>query len=434
MTVDCRGVRTIGFSPHGETIRAAGRFLPTLTFDSETPSFLDKVRNRLYDTEVVFRLGDPHALVWASFAESDRNAQIEIRTDSATLGRIREYPQADIRIDLEITDQLRLDSERIFSSRATVSMLSVVATYQSQPLNLEGEEERTRSFVYSAHSQIGNVAKELLASSRTSGSPGRADPSLWYVKSITEGLRAAVAHPEDEAVIFRLAAAEFREHFEKLEKTEKEKYVNYDHVAYHRSARDLIVSGKITKPGEDLSTDQLEEVARTYFARPDLASPTLEWLLIDNLLFNETIEFYRSQDWIPRLDGPMAILRSTTWTLIKWTFKEGFLLIGTAAIAGLLDPAKGIGFWAVVATITLARWMKPNQVEVAKEKTIKLLNDMAAAQHLMHRRDFNARQLREALYEISSRGAVFSPCAFSLLDRRIRREEITILPSVGQAT
>lgn len=94
----------------------------------------------------------------------------------------------------------------------------------------------------------------------------------------------------------------------------------------------------------------------------------------------------------------------------------------TAYLASAIDPERGLGFWAVMATVTLVRWLRPNAVNQQRERLAALLNDMASIQNRLSRDDFNARQVRELLYDVEKRGAVFSPSVFNLLDRRIAAE------------
>jgi hypothetical protein len=79
-----------------------------------------------------------------------------------------------------------------------------------------------------------------------------------------------------------------------------------------------------------------------------------------------------------------------------------------------------------MGAISLARWLRPSVTDI-KLKDAQLFNDVAQIQGQLARTDFNARLVRERLYDLAKRGAIFSPSIYSLLDKRIQREELALL-------
>ncbi|NUX59334.1 hypothetical protein [Paraburkholderia youngii] len=123
-------------------------------------------------------------------------------------------------------------------------------------------------------------------------------------------------------------------------------------------------------------------MARDYLSTPHLSSPSLEWLIIDALLFNETVAFARSICWLsPGQPWPQFkyhLLRGSA----KW-FREAVALVLTFVLAQFVDSSRGIGFWAVAATITAVRWLRPDTVSKERARFTQLLADMSNAQSLL---------------------------------------------------
>ena len=72
-------------------------------------------------------------------------------------------------------------------------------------------------------------------------------------------------------------------------------------------------------------------------------------------------------------------------------------------------------------TITLIRWLRPNEEDKIEERRTKLLADMTSAQDRLKDYHFNPQLLRQLLYDLEKRGSVFSPYVLGLLNKRIKR-------------
>jgi hypothetical protein len=172
-----------------------------------------------------------------------------------------------------------------------------------------------------------------------------------------------------------------------------------------------------------LDTGGLEAVAGAYTANPSMQSPYLEWLLIDALLFDETGLFALTVCDIPAQKFIPMVMHSLLRP-IKLLLSEGFAFALTAFVSSLIDETHSTAFWVIFATITLGRWLNPIKLQqvIQQQKPKELAADMISATVKSKKFDFNARLLRELLYGLEKRGAVYSPSVFNVLDKRIARE------------
>jgi hypothetical protein len=200
----------------------------------------------------------------------------------------------------------------------------------------------------------------------------------------------------------------------------------YDTVWQHTNVSNLINGGKLhDNVHQEISSESLEQIAQSYISNPRLSSPLLEWLLLDALLFNETISFAR---FIPNLPNnrPSKVFWNSLWQTSKFLGWEGLALMLTGIVAASIDASKEIGFWTIMATVTLIRWLRPTKMLANQRQVelLKLLSDMASIhERLKHYAQFNARLIRDLLYDVEKRGAVFSPWAYHIIDKRITREK-----------
>jgi hypothetical protein len=197
----------------------------------------------------------------------------------------------------------------------------------------------------------------------------------------------------------------------------------YDRVWVHSKIMDLILNAKLDWGALPyLSNEQLESVAQTYTINPWMQSPLLEWLLIDALLFNETVAYAKMLPNLPVQKYFLSLFRSFL-KLTRLLLSEGFFLALTAFVSNLIDETHGIAFWIIFATITLGRWLHPikAQGEIERQKSKRLLADMLSVHERLYRIDFNARLLRDLLYNLENRGTVYSHALFNVLDKRIAR-------------
>lgn len=191
--------------------------------------------------------------------------------------------------------------------------------------------------------------------------------------------------------------------------------------------------------GLEPHVEQLEGVAWKLLALPGMHSVTLEWALVDALIYAECVAFAQTA-----LSGETLLgypvqgelkgsAGAATWK--AWgkqvlhralAFVVEALKIGaTFFVANILAQDNVQTAWVITTGVTVARWIRlgmPAQAKTPQHAINDLMGKMAGAHELLKSEQFNARALRQALYEASSAGAVFSPWVYNILDARIRRE------------
>ena len=141
----------------------------------------------------------------------------------------------------------------------------------------------------------------------------------------------------------------------------------------------------------------------------------------------------------------LSFKESLTLKALILLWETGALAL-TALLSDFIDVTHGATFWGIFATITLGRWLNKNYLnpiddqsskwfkkEEAKEniksylrlneKIKQLSSDMIRVSDRSQDIDvFNARLVREMLYDLEKRGAVYKQVVFNILDKRIARE------------
>lgn len=167
----------------------------------------------------------------------------------------------------------------------------------------------------------------------------------------------------------------------------------------------------------------MEHVANMYLGNQWMKSKTLEWILIDAILFAETVEFGKVVNDVPAQKF-FSILGRSVWETVKFAFSEGLALVITAFVSSIIDSTQGTVFWIAFATITIIRWLRPMRFEQIKAKAknrILLFEMIGVYESKMKSYSFNPRLLRELIYDLEKKGAVYSPWVYHLLDRIIVR-------------
>lgn len=165
--------------------------------------------------------------------------------------------------------------------------------------------------------------------------------------------------------------------------------------------------------------DRLEAVAGRYCAEEHLASPTLEWAIVDALVHHATMHVVVEQP------DPVAETRRVRAERAKRLAIEAAWLAGTAWAAFLVAPG-ATTFWVIVLGVTAIRWLRPraggvSTAESARREAARLAADLRAAYARVCDAAFNAGQVRSLLYGLESRGVTVNPWVYHVLDKRIRR-------------
>lgn len=242
--------------------------------------------------------------------------------------------------------------------------------------------------------------------------------------------------------LFHKNHKEFQETIAELEDEKKKKLItSRNAVWFHVSITDVLLKGEentvLVKNFLEPQLDELQELAYTYCQNPNLVSPLLEWVLIDALIYVETIEFTRdmadlntslasSNKYLKPITGFKQIRRSL-WFSLKMLMGETLALSITYMVAKAIDNSAGIGFWAAFSVITIIRWVRPkkNAAIENEQRLLQLLTEMVNTHNRLKTYDFNANLLKTLLHALEIRGAVFSSSIYNILDKRLRRESQT---------
>jgi hypothetical protein len=139
-------------------------------------------------------------------------------------------------------------------------------------------------------------------------------------------------------------------------------------------------------------------------------SETLEWLLVDALMFTETASFARVAT------KPPTIFNLSILPILKELFYLGL----TAFVSALFSSQKtgaDVIFWIIFSAITIIRWLNPYQAD--KNKSQKLAADMVSVYEELKRVDFNPKVLQMLLFDLEKKGAYYSPMIYKILDKKI---------------
>ena len=198
----------------------------------------------------------------------------------------------------------------------------------------------------------------------------------------------------------------------------------YDNFWHHNNIAGLYNSGKIKDHTafKFVSIEGAEAVAAQYLSRSFFKSKTLEYLLIDSMLFAETVEFANVVSDLS-VQKFWSLVGHHSWSAFKFLFNEGVALIITAIVANGIDSSQGTNYWIVFATITIIRWLNPLKLERLKfkAKSRLLLGEMIGFYDAKFKHsEFNPKLTQELLFDLEKKGASYSHWVYHILDRRLK--------------
>lgn len=276
------------------------------------------------------------------------------------------------------------------------------------------------------------IVVELIKNLRCALRSNEADPSADYDYSNLWFQDAA----EFQAAIKKMPDAEQKEIIEKYD----ELWTNIDISAAVNYGEDEY--GAIAK-GFDPKQDEIEDVAAMFLKLKTLHSKTLEQILINSLIYTETIAFARAALSKKKFLGtfvPSKIIKSTDvvkedmsyfktivkafWDITKLIFFDAVKIATTFAIAFVISNEDKLIAWIITTGYTVFRWWREAYAAslTPQDKRYVLLEKMIQLHKLSRNYNYDARHLKNQLNEVSKEGAVFSPYIFTLLDLQIERQ------------
>lgn len=250
---------------------------------------------------------------------------------------------------------------------------------------------------------------------------------LACIRSIVNELKLAHTYTGDKETdyLFGLPLEEYKAKLTNLTETEKSKLnYRYDTFWQSKSIASLINTGNLFDDKECglLEIDELETIADSYINSFWMKSKTLEWALINSMVYLETVNFARVVNDFPTMKFFNAI-RYSLWQTTKLAFKEIIALIITAIVANAIDSSQGTTYWIVFATITIIRWLNPTKsIQLNLKLKLKLLlgEMIGVSDSKIKHPNFNPKLIRELLYDLERKGASYSHWIYHILDRRLK--------------
>lgn len=250
---------------------------------------------------------------------------------------------------------------------------------------------------------------------------------LGNIKNIITELKLAHTYTGDKETdyLYSLPLEEYKAKLNNLTDTEKSKLnYRYDTFWQSKNINQLISNGKLDDDKESglIEIDNLETIADLYIDSFFMKSKTLEWALINSMVYTETIQFARQLGGFPTTQF-LTLAKHTLWNYIKFLFNEGIALFITAIVANAIDSSQGTTYWITFATITIIRWLNPLKFERLKhkDKPRHLLAEMIGfCDTKLRHTKFNANLVKELLYELEKKGASYSHWVYHILDRRLK--------------
>lgn len=258
--------------------------------------------------------------------------------------------------------------------------------------------------------QFGQIATEILTNVKNH----ELDKSKFSVHSIYNLLMTLkFSYTKDPDIEKALLSEEFDVYVAKLSAEKKTKAISLNEKFWHHADfMNLMRLGQLHKGEYDeLDVWALEDTARIYLENDWMHSETLEWLLVDALMFSETASFTRVAT------KPPTIFNLNILPILKELFYLGLTAIVSALFSSEKTGADVI-FWIIFSAITIIRWLNPYQVD--KNKPKKLAAEMVGVYEELKRMDFNPKVLQMLLFDLEKKGAYYSPMIYNILDRKRR--------------
>lgn len=299
----------------------------------------------------------------------------------------------------------------------------------------------------SRNSQVLDIIREIAESAaRTALSQKEREDTVEAAIDLFSGIRSAFRLPvsmngEGRDNIWNLNPDEFEAYLEGRPEDEAGNLRrSYDLLWEHFSVMQVLQVGEskagAIRRGFFPSVEDLEDLAFRYLKNPKVNSPTLEWALIDALIYAECIAFAQTIFSTKKILGipvqeklqGLTTFKAARQKLVKSVgivVLELMLVSLTYYVASLLANGDTQATWTITTGVTAVRWILQsiqNRSKGTRDHGIELLSQMANLHHLLKRRWFDAPSLRDGLYRVAAEGAGFSPWVYRLLEARIRRE------------
>lgn len=265
------------------------------------------------------------------------------------------------------------------------------------------------------------------------------------IVSILEQLKPAFkAHknvsPNNDMNIWELDKEAYLACFsnESSNSSSKEK-IEFDTVWRYFSIVSIVSSGEDNQyapnaQGFEPKTEEIETIASYILQCKYSNSPTLEKLILDGLIYTETIAFaqnvYSDEELLgaklqSKIKGTSNSSSKFWKRQIKNLLKEGAGIAVTFVIASFLTGSNETAAWIITSIYTATRWITTamNLEKTSEFIQHNLLSKMVQIHHYFSKSLVNPELLRNQLYKVESLGASFSPYVYEILDKQINSKK-----------
>lgn len=277
-------------------------------------------------------------------------------------------------------------------------------------------------------SQLKTIVEELYSDALSTAQADEISELVHNIRFAYHRERSATT--KVQALDFTESSSEFLGNIEDAPDDESSELIrSYGLVWVHESPLVCLASGErsseIAKHHLNYPVESIEQIAAAYLRSPYMQSSTLEWALINSLLYAETRAFIETLG--QTLVGSVGIghtSRASIWRALGASVGsvvlEGVKLVATGAASMMVGEGDRAASVLLFVSITAARWIYRARGQKQKQKIVQLADVMIGVHQLAKNQHFNAGVVRHAAYAATEQGAVFSDYVYHLLDRRIR--------------
>lgn len=353
----------------------------------------------------------------------ENRANLILNVESEEFEELKNSINQGICIFFDISEPL------IFKENSFQSKVEIIDIYSQWSVELVHELlnwrlNQSRYVAGNEHSQASLIAEELLKSfeilsAKDSKVAKNRSEHLDELDHLFDSFRQSVPRPLENYEILRsYTVDDFMVELNKVDEASRKDLLKAYNTfwASKESLRYIIFEQPFADDTGELNVEVVDEVAFIYL-KSGLVSPHLEWLIIDALLFAETMATYRAfHHEFPRkfknsLLHEVDIITGSLWNEATYLIVTFFISLSAQS-----------QWWLLFTIITAIRWGVPNHNRENRKERFKLIISMAGAQKRTTSKWFNSQLVLQQLYALEQRGAVFSQFVYNLLDKRITRE------------
>lgn len=392
----------------------------------------------------------------------DLNANITLRVSAIEFENISKEIEKNLSISIYGNPEKRIHFESDYDWQ-TVLLEDLIFTYHVGKLPksswyLESLRSHNAEFLnplsLKHRGHVASIIDELAQSAAEADLIfDKHDKRLEIICEIIPELRVALREWKQDQIdseyqtnLWAHSPEDFKKSILGLDKSEQKKLEDqYDTLWGNFEASAAITLGEnnhgAASQGFEPNSEELDWIGERYLNLSPLRSKTLEKILVNSLLYIETVSYARTIKSNTKQFGSALGLRifkdtekdasylglattfgNSLWTYAKYLVSEAVKIGLTFGLSIIITHENQTASWTITTGYTLYRWWRQIHF-IQNEPTVKqttLLIKMIDVQSLANKSIYNARYAQRRLEKVSDEGAVFSPLIFSILDRQIK--------------